>query len=169
MHGKICSSQDAVKLWFTASDNISVIWAYQNLLALPKQRWLNITLQRGGWFTKREFFQQKKRKLIFRIILAFLQFRCWQRAIFPGGGPPSIVASAGLYDRVRDGNGWFTCDWPPTNFSSADFLLFKASAIRWRLHKIFSSMLLILRFTIHCGGLFRLCNQRLLRYFAPAP
>ena len=46
--------------------------------------------------------------------------RCWQRAIFPGGGPPSIFASVGLYDRVRDGNGWFTYDWPPTNFSFAD-------------------------------------------------
>ena len=33
---------------------------------------------------------------------AFIQFRCWQRAIFPGGGPPSIFASVCLYDRVAD-------------------------------------------------------------------
>ena len=51
-----------------------------------------------------------------------MKFRCWQRAIFPGGGPPSIFASVGLYDRVRDDSadekvsggqfrgegGWFT-------------------------------------------------------------
>lgn len=33
--------------------------------------------------------------------------RTWQRVIFPGGGPPSIVTAVSLYDRVRDGNGWF--------------------------------------------------------------
>ena len=50
--------------------------------------------------------------------LRSLKFRCWHRAIFPGGGPPSIVTSVSLYDRVRDGNGWFTYDWTPANFRS---------------------------------------------------
>ena len=46
---------------------------------------------------------------------AFSQIRCWQRAIFPGGGPPSIFASVSLYDRVRDGNGWDPYDLSPAN------------------------------------------------------
>ena len=62
----------------------------------------------------------KDLKLNIHLSLRSLKFRCWQRAIFPGGGPPSIFASVGLYDRVRDGNGWFTYDWPPTNLSFAD-------------------------------------------------
>ena len=36
-----------------------------------------------------------------------LKIRCWHRVIFPGGGPPSIFTEMSLYDRVRDGNGWF--------------------------------------------------------------
>ena len=46
----------------------------------------------------------------------------WQRPIFPGGCPPSIVGAEGLNDRVRDGNECFlfaivttppacTCGW----------------------------------------------------------
>ncbi len=31
----------------------------------------------------------------------------WQRPIFPGGCPPSIVGAEGLNGRVRDGNGCF--------------------------------------------------------------
>ena len=66
---------------------------------------------------------KKKEEPIILSILLFSQNRCWQRAIFPGGGPPSIFASAGLYDRVRDGNGWFTSDWSPTNllFAVTDY------------------------------------------------
>ena len=45
----------------------------------------------------------------------FFKIRCRQRAIFPGGGPPSIFAEMSLYDRVRDGNGWFPHSWSPTN------------------------------------------------------
>ena len=37
----------------------------------------------------------------------------WQLAILPGGHPPSIVAASSLYDRVRDGNGWFAAAWSP--------------------------------------------------------
>ena len=44
---------------------------------------------------------KKARNEILRFSL-YVQIRCWQRAIFPGGGPPSIVASVSLYDRVRD-------------------------------------------------------------------
>ena len=62
----------------------------------------------------------KDLKLNIHLSLRSLKFRCWQRAIFPGGGPPSIFASVGLYDCVRDGNRWFTYDWPPTNFLFAD-------------------------------------------------
>ena len=61
------------------------------------------------------YVQLKKAKIVILTILAFIQFRCWQRAIFPGGGPPSIVASVSLYDRVRDGNGWFPYDLSPAN------------------------------------------------------
>ena len=38
----------------------------------------------------------------FNLNLRSLKFRCWQRAIFPGGGPPSIVTVMSLYDRVAD-------------------------------------------------------------------
>ena len=65
---------------------------------------------RGGWFPIK-----KARNEILRFSL-YVQIRCWQRAIFPGGGPPSIVTSVSLYDRVRDGNGWFPYDLSPTNF-----------------------------------------------------
>ena len=69
----------------------------------------------------------------------FIQFRCWQRAIFPGSGPPSIVAAKGLYDRVRDGNGWFTLAWSPT---------------------IFCFVVPLIRFTTHT----LLCTQNHIRY-----
>ena len=36
-----------------------------------------------------------------------------QRPIFPGGCPPSIFGEKSLYDRVRDGNGWYPFSWSP--------------------------------------------------------
>ena len=42
-----------------------------------------------------------------------LKFSIWRLVIFPGGPPPSIVTAMSLYDRVRDGNGWFPHAWPP--------------------------------------------------------
>ena len=45
----------------------------------------------------------------------FSKFRSQQRPIFPGGYPPSIVGDESLYDRVRDGNGWFPFSLPLTN------------------------------------------------------
>ena len=86
---------------------------------------------RGGWEPSENLFYNKKAKIeihqgVNKISnkksettnpsnFAFIQFRCWQRAIFPGGGPPSIFASVSLYDRVRDGNGWDPYDLSPAN------------------------------------------------------
>ena len=47
--------------------------------------------------------------------ISAFKIRCRQRVIFPGGGPPSIFTAVSLYDRVRDGNGWFPHAWSPTN------------------------------------------------------
>lgn len=52
------------------------------------------------------FYNKKKRTITFCNHSLFKN-RFRQRAIFPGGGPPSIFAAVSLYDRVRDGNGWF--------------------------------------------------------------
>ena len=78
-------------------------------------------------------------ELIIQLSSRPLKFRCWQRAIFPGGGPPSIFASVGLYDCVRDGNRWFPYDWPPTNFSFADCWLFSAPAYTLKIAQDISS------------------------------
>ena len=50
-----------------------------------------------------------------RVILRGFEIRCWHRVIFPGGGPPSIFTEVSLYDRVRDGNGWFPYSLTPAN------------------------------------------------------
>ena len=52
---------------------------------------------------------------------SFFKFRTWQRAIFPGGHPPSIVTASSLYDRVRDGNGWFPAALSPRELFVAKF------------------------------------------------
>ena len=59
----------------------------------------------------------------------------WQRVIFPGGGPPSIVTEVSLYDRVRDGNGCFPHSWSPASLFSVVsnrrwYLLYPESCIR---------------------------------------
>ena len=55
--------------------------------------------------------------------LMALKIRGRQLAIFPGGGPPSIVTAMSLYDRVRDGNGCFPHDLPPANLCLMRFTL----------------------------------------------
>ena len=87
------------------------------------------------------FLQQTKKTLnrLSNHIQGLIQFRCWQRAIFPGGGPPSIFAAKSLYDRVRDGNGWFPLAWSPTNLSFAVTDYSRLQLIRWRLHKDITS------------------------------
>ena len=49
------------------------------------------------------------------MIITSFKNRIWQRVIFPGSGPPSIFTAMSLYDRVRDGNGWFPHAWSPEN------------------------------------------------------
>ena len=53
--------------------------------------------------------------------------RSWQRVIFPGGGPPSIVTEVSLYDRVRDGNGCFPHSWPPASLLNGTYCTLKAA------------------------------------------
>ena len=65
-----------------------------------------------------QFLNKKKRLTDILQVNLFIQFRCWQRVIFPGSGPPSIFTAKSLYDRVRDGNGWFPLAWSPANASS---------------------------------------------------
>ena len=58
--------------------------------------------------------ESKKLNSLFKI-------RMRQRPIFPGGCPPSIVGDKGLYDRVRDGNGWDTFSWSPQKLLCIQF------------------------------------------------
>ena len=60
------------------------------------------TLKKTSDFPVRIALNKKKMRINRPINSHFIQFRCWQRVIFPGSGPPSIFASVSLYDRVRD-------------------------------------------------------------------
>ena len=104
-------------------------------------------------------------------VLCFSKYRCWHRVIFPGGGPPSIFTEVSLYDRVRDGNGWFTYSWTPAN----------SFALRWKLHNdyklyasstyLFSVLLIYRNFSWIIASRFALIRSVLLlqnfRSFAP--
>ena len=58
--------------------------------------------------------RKQKRDLEFNLS-PFNKYRNRQRPIFPGGYPPSIVGARSLYDRVRDGNGWYPSALSPIN------------------------------------------------------
>ena len=64
---------------------------------------------------KASIFRNVNKKELQFLETLFVKYRIWQRPIFPGGYPPSIVGARSLYDRVRDGNGWYPSAWSPEN------------------------------------------------------